>query len=136
MRRFQFLTAIVLVAALFTLATGAEAQETTASIRGTIVDAAGSPLAAAKVEVLDTRTGNIRSFTSNDDGVFLATRLSPGGPYILIVNDQETVEVENLSEMYCKLLAIGEPRVLDSEEMARVLERFRGYGPAQGGKGT
>ena len=46
------------------------------------------------------------------------------------------VEVENLAEMYCKLLAIREPRVLDSEEMERVLERFRGYGPAQGGQKT
>lgn len=42
------------------------------------------------------------------------------------------IEVENLAEMYCKLLAVGEPRVLDGEEMARVLERFRGYGPAAG----
>jgi L-fuculose-phosphate aldolase len=46
------------------------------------------------------------------------------------------VEVENLAEMYCKLLTIGEPRVLESEEMERVIERFRGYGPAQGGKGA
>ncbi len=45
------------------------------------------------------------------------------------------VEVENLAEMYCKLLAVGEPRVLDSAEMARVLERFRGYGPAATDKG-
>lgn len=46
------------------------------------------------------------------------------------------IEVENLAEMYCKLLAIGEPRVLDSAEMERVVERFRGYGPAQGGQET
>jgi L-fuculose-phosphate aldolase len=42
------------------------------------------------------------------------------------------VEVENLAEMYCRVLALGEPRVLDGEEMDRVLERFRGYGPAAG----
>jgi len=40
------------------------------------------------------------------------------------------VEVENLAEMYCKVLALGEPRILDAEEMQRVLERFRGYNPA------
>lgn len=40
------------------------------------------------------------------------------------------VEVENLAEMYCRVLALGEPRVLDAEEMERVLEKFRGYGPA------
>jgi L-fuculose-phosphate aldolase len=37
-------------------------------------------------------------------------------------------EVENLAEMYCRVLALGEPRVLDTEEMARVLEKFRSYG--------
>ncbi len=41
------------------------------------------------------------------------------------------IEVENLAEMYCRLLALGEPRVLDGDEMDRVLDRFRSYGPAQ-----
>lgn len=79
------------------LAPAAVAQETTSTIRGTVVGADGSPVAGAKVEVLDSRTGNIRSFTSNADGVFLATRLPPGGPYTVIVNDQQTVEVTSLS---------------------------------------
>ncbi len=79
------------------LAPIAAAQETTATIRGTVVDAAGSPVADAKVEVLDERTGNIRSFTSNAAGVFLATRLAPGGPYIVIVNDVQTVQVESVA---------------------------------------
>ncbi len=79
------------------LAPTAPAQETTATIRGSVVDVGGSPVADAKVEVLDARTGVIRSFTSNADGVFLATRLPPGGPYTVIVNDQQTVSVESLS---------------------------------------
>jgi L-fuculose-phosphate aldolase len=37
-------------------------------------------------------------------------------------------EVEALAEQYCKLLAVGEPRVLSDREMADVLERFRVYG--------
>ena len=40
------------------------------------------------------------------------------------------VEVENLAEMYCTLLAVGEPRLLGAGEMERVLERFRDYGGA------
>ena len=38
-------------------------------------------------------------------------------------------EVESLAALYWRLLQLGEPAVLDAEEMARVLERFRGYKP-------
>jgi L-fuculose-phosphate aldolase len=37
-------------------------------------------------------------------------------------------EVETLAGQYCKVLQIGGGRILDAAEMARVLERFRGYG--------
>jgi L-fuculose-phosphate aldolase len=37
-------------------------------------------------------------------------------------------EVENLGRMYVMARALGEPRLLDASEMARVLERFRSYG--------
>lgn len=87
--------AFLLIGAL--IAPTLSAQETTSTIRGVIVDADGAPLADAKVEVLDSRTGNIRTFTSNDNGVFLATRLSPGGPYLVIINDQQTVNVDSIA---------------------------------------
>ncbi|MCP4200852.1 MAG: TonB-dependent receptor [bacterium] len=99
MKRTTLLTfalALALVVSL-TLTPTATAQETTATIRGTVVDADDEPIAEARIQVLDTRTGNIKSLTSNADGLFLATRLSPGGPYIVIVNDLETVEVPNLA---------------------------------------
>lgn len=38
------------------------------------------------------------------------------------------VELETLSEQYWRVLQIGEPRLLPEEEMARVLEKFSGYG--------
>jgi L-fuculose-phosphate aldolase len=37
-------------------------------------------------------------------------------------------EVENLARIYCQCLAIGEPVLLDSEEMAQVIEKFKYYG--------
>ena len=37
-------------------------------------------------------------------------------------------EVETLSELYAKVLALGEPHLLSDDEMARVLERFKSYG--------
>jgi len=42
-------------------------------------------------------------------------------------------EVEVLAEQYCKVLTLGEPKILPADEMARVLERFKSYGQkAQG----
>ena len=42
-------------------------------------------------------------------------------------------EVEVLAEQYCKVLAIGAPKILSETEMAEVLERFKSYGQkAQG----
>jgi L-fuculose-phosphate aldolase len=38
------------------------------------------------------------------------------------------VEVETLAEMYWRTRQIGEPIILDADEMARVLEKFRSYG--------
>ena len=37
-------------------------------------------------------------------------------------------EVESLCEVYLKALAVAEPKVLDSAEMARVLAKFASYG--------
>jgi len=38
------------------------------------------------------------------------------------------VEVENLADVYCRILAIGDARILADDEMDRVLEKFRTYG--------
>jgi L-fuculose-phosphate aldolase len=41
--------------------------------------------------------------------------------------------VEVLAEQYYKVLTLGKPHILDAAEMARVLEKFKGYGQkAQG----
>ena len=38
------------------------------------------------------------------------------------------IEVENLAAQYCQILQLGEPVLLDTAEMARILEKFRTYG--------
>ena len=37
-------------------------------------------------------------------------------------------EVENLADQYCAALSLGDVRLLDEEEMRRVIEKFRTYG--------
>jgi hypothetical protein len=66
---------------LITLPVAGFAQETTANIRGKVLDPAGNPVADATVVVQDTRSGASRTATSGSDGTFFATRLLPGGPY-------------------------------------------------------
>lgn len=38
------------------------------------------------------------------------------------------VKVEHLAQMYCQCLQLGQPQLLDDEEMARVVEKYRHYG--------
>ena len=38
-------------------------------------------------------------------------------------------EVESLSEQYWRILQIGEPKILSSEQMNEALEQFKDYGP-------
>jgi L-fuculose-phosphate aldolase len=38
------------------------------------------------------------------------------------------IELENLSEQYWRVLQLGSPQLIDEAEMARVLEKFKGYG--------
>jgi L-fuculose-phosphate aldolase len=42
------------------------------------------------------------------------------------------IEIENLASTYLQSLAIGDPNILDEEEMDRVIEKFKNYGPGSG----
>ena len=88
------------------------AQETTSSIRGKVVDASGDAMAGASVVVEDMRSGVDRSYTTNSSGTFLATRLLPGGPYRVTVNGTNTAQVGSISvgDIYnLTVNATGEP---------------------------
>ncbi|MCH9695496.1 MAG: TonB-dependent receptor [Gammaproteobacteria bacterium] len=87
------LTAVVFLAA----PVASNAQGTTSSIRGKVLDASGGVVAGASVVVEDTRSGVDRGYTTNSSGVFLATRLLPGGPYRITVNNTESIQVASIS---------------------------------------
>ncbi|MFQ5348830.1 MAG: carboxypeptidase regulatory-like domain-containing protein [Thermoanaerobaculia bacterium] len=77
MRRSQFLTAIILVAALFTLVTGAEAQ-TRGTIQGYVVDGDEAGVPGVGVTTLKVDTGASRTVFTNETGFFAARALDPG----------------------------------------------------------
>ncbi len=108
---------ILLLAAVLAMPGVLQAQETTAAIRGLVVDASGAPVPNARVEILDQRTGALRTLTTNDSGAFLATRLAPGGPYSVIVNETRTVTVESVSVSSIYSLTIDMDAVQLSEEI-------------------
>ena len=86
-----------------------QAADTTSSIRGKVVSSSGSPVAGSRVEVTDQRTGVLRSFTTNTEGVFLASRLPVGGPYRIVVGDKTlTVASISLGDAYHLLIDLDD----------------------------
>jgi len=73
------------------------AQDTTSSIRGKIIDPSGNPVGGATVVVEDMRSGVVRTLSTSDGGIFLASRLLPGGPYKVTVNGTKSVDVASVS---------------------------------------
>ncbi len=94
----RHLTVAVFAAAmLLAIPVAGNAQDTTSSIRGKVVDTSGNVIAGASVVVEDLRSGVDRTYATNSSGLFLATRLLPGGPYRVTVNSSETIEVPSIS---------------------------------------
>jgi hypothetical protein len=87
------------------------AQETTSSIRGKVLDTSGNVVAGASVIVEDMRSGVDRTYTTNNSGIFLATRLLPGGPYLVTVNNSDTAQVRSISvgDIYSLTINMGAP---------------------------
>ena len=72
------------------------ATETTSSIKGRVYGG-DNVVANASVVITDQRTGRSRSVTTNEAGVFFASKLSVGGPYLVVVNDSTSVTIDSLA---------------------------------------
>jgi hypothetical protein len=75
--RFAFKTSVVCVLAGL-LATSGNAQQITASIRGTVVDASGAVVSSAAVTATQAETGFTRTVTSDGQGDFIVIELPVG----------------------------------------------------------
>ena len=78
------------------IAAPAHAQQITSGIEGIVNDDAGAPVAGATVVVTDTRTGQSRTLTADNNGFFRTGGLVTGGPYNVTATapgyDGQTVE--------------------------------------------
>ena len=108
MKQVKWVVAILMIAVLpwgVTLA-----QETSASINGTIVDSSGNTLSGATVIVTHEPTGQVKTLTTNDDGRYSARGLRVGGPYNIEVRYSGYSDAEE-GNIFIKL---GEDRAIDA----------------------
>ena len=86
----------LLAAAISTafIAIPALSQSTSSSIRGRVTNEAGEAEGNATVTVEDTRTGVVRTYTTNASGSFFASNLTVGGPYKVTVGQRKPVTVD------------------------------------------
>lgn len=75
----------------------ADAQVTTASIRGQVTDANGAAVSGASVTIVHTPSGSADTATTDANGVFSERGLRVGGPYtITVVGNGITEQVDNV----------------------------------------
>ncbi|MFM7350427.1 MAG: carboxypeptidase regulatory-like domain-containing protein, partial [Erythrobacter sp.] len=83
--KYLLAASIVSLAATTTIATPAFAQETTSSVRGTVTDDSGNPVAGATVTVTHVPSGTVSTQTTDAEGGFNAAGLRLGGPFSVTV---------------------------------------------------
>ena len=104
------------------------AQETAASMNGTIVDSDGNPLAGAEVTVKHEPTGQVKTVTTGDTGRYSFRGLRVGGPYEIVVSKSSYSTAEE-GNIYIKL---GEDRAINAVlvEDAIALDTVKAVGVA------
>lgn len=84
--RHNLLLGVALAA--FVLPAAASAQETTSTIRGSVM-ANGAPVGDARVKITNSATGTVRDLTTDSAGTFNAPGLPIGGPYTVEVSSPQ-----------------------------------------------
>jgi len=82
------------------------AQETSSSLRGSVVTQAGDQLSGVSVTITHVPSGTTREFTTNSDGVFYARGLKVGGPYIVQLADGSSYTANSINDLF---LTLGQP---------------------------
>ena len=111
--------------ALATIATAAivapaQAQVTTASVRGEVTNEAGAPVAGAVAVITHTPSGTVSTSTTNTNGVFSARGLRVGGPYTISISGGDFAPVDvtdiyiSLDETYPLSISVSGQRTMDT----------------------
>jgi hypothetical protein len=84
LRSIRILTASLCISMILVLVQSVSAQDTRASIRGTVTDPNKQAIPNATVQVIDPSRGKKVTLTTNDQGYFQATYLIPGTYQIIV----------------------------------------------------
>ena len=91
MRRFYLVAVVLLLIGAVALPAQEKkkkGEETTRSVQGVVIAADDSPVVGAVVQLKDTKTLQIRSFISKENGAYYFYELSPDKDYELTANYQ------------------------------------------------
>ena len=139
MRNYFFLTSRTLFL-LFSLAIGVSAQSATATLSGTVTDAANAVVSGATVTITDTAKAFERTATTNGDGVFIFTQLAPSSyavnvsskgfaemklsNVVLNVNDQSAIRIQlKVANVGDEFVNVETPISSESPEVSTVINR-------------
>src|SRR6266496_2376593 len=77
-RYFSGIAIIMIVAVLAVMTLPVNAQQTSATLNGTVVDATGAVIPGAKINLKNQASGDMRNTVSNGDGYFTFAAIPPG----------------------------------------------------------
>src|SRR5215470_3437909 len=77
----------------------AQATSSTSAVTGTVTDAQGAVVAGVTVKLVDSKTSQERTTTTNDQGVYLFAQVPPGQGYALkfSANGFESLELNGIA---------------------------------------
>ncbi|WP_194757427.1 TonB-dependent receptor [Aliidiomarina indica] len=96
------LTRIAAAVALTLGMSGVAMAETASSMRGQIVGPQGEVVANTRVIIQHVPSGTVVTTTTNNSGIFTASGLRVGGPYIVMI-DSEVYEGKTLEDIFLQL---------------------------------
>jgi outer membrane receptor for ferrienterochelin and colicin len=98
--KFNLLATLAVV--MLAIPVTAGAQQTSATVRGSVATPDGQPAAGATVTVTDTRTSATRTTTTTEDGTFNVRGLAIGGPFTISVTSSQYKQAQ-VTDVYTSL---------------------------------
>src|ERR1700694_3778309 len=82
----SFLTIVAFIFTFLTMGHLSQAQETTATLSGTVNDVKCAPVRGASISLVHEPTGTQAGTQTNSKGIFVIPNLKPGGPYTIRIS--------------------------------------------------